>query len=413
MAAPRASALAGALLSWFDENQRDLPWRKSQDPYAIWVSEVMLQQTRVETVRAYYQRWMSELPSLDSLANASERRVLELWQGLGYYSRARRLREGARYAQTTHQGRLPSSYAELLRVPGIGPYSAGAVASIAFGEAVPAIDGNVTRVFSRLFALRGPPTQSQHKARVEERVREVLSRTRPGDFNQAVMELGATICTPKSPSCAGCPVRGCCEAYRLKAVAELPEKVERAAATRVTLLVFLFGSHQKVEVWRLSAAARWWAGLSVLPTLELGNSVAHALTELSPKQGVSEADPGQAVSAVLRDLGLAGAPFRMLEPITHQVTRYALTMVPVWVAGRPELAAFPARERVFLGHNVALEEPLGAPFRKILTQFLEAPTGGSSAPSAPSVRRVGKSPRGPKKAGSDAGRALGKKKELG
>jgi A/G-specific adenine glycosylase len=367
--------LAPVLLRWFDQNQRDLPWRKTRDPYAIWVSEIMLQQTRVETVRDYYSRWMRELPTLASLAGASEKRVLELWQGLGYYSRARRLLDGARYAQTAHAGVLPGSYAELLNVPGIGPYSAGAVASIAFGEAVPAIDGNVTRVFSRLFALRGLPTQSQHRARVEEKVRRALPVTRPGDFNQSVMELGATVCTPKSPSCSVCPVHKLCEAYQGGVVDELPERVERSSPTRVTLVVFLFEVGRKLELWRLSDKARWWAGLSGLPTLELGAKTGGALVELAPLPDAFEAEPRQAVRVALGRLGLAQAEVRWLEPIQHQVTRYRLELTPVWVRGRPRLASFPALERELLSETAILAEPLGAPFRKVLTQFFAARRG--------------------------------------
>lgn len=200
-----------ALLAWFDAGHRDLPWRRSGDPYAIWVSEIMAQQTRVETVIPYYERWLARFPTVADLAAASEDDVFALWQGLGYYSRARNLLRAAQVVMAEHAGALPRTAEALVTLPGVGRYTAGAIASIAFGEAAPLVDGNVTRVFARLFAIeddvRATPTQKRLWAIAE----ALVPARRPGDHNQALMELGAVVCTPTSPACDACPVGDLCQ----------------------------------------------------------------------------------------------------------------------------------------------------------------------------------------------------------
>ena len=206
-----------ALLAHFDRTRRDLPWRRTTDPYAIWVSEVMLQQTRVDAVIPYYERWMARFPSTDALARADLDDVLVHWQGLGYYSRARNLHRAAREVRERLNGRVPGEADELRRLPGVGEYTAGAVASIAFGRRVPAVDGNVRRVLSRLHDIEEPrPAQLRRLAG------DMVPADRPGDFNQALMELGATICTPRAPRCGTCPVSRWCRARRLGVQEERP-----------------------------------------------------------------------------------------------------------------------------------------------------------------------------------------------
>ncbi len=199
--------LRSDLLAFYDRARRDLPWRRERDPYRIWVSEIMLQQTRVETAEPYYRRWMQRFPTLDDLAAASRDEVLKAWEGLGYYSRARRIHDGARMVCERLGGEIPSTAQALRELPGVGEYTAGAVASIAFGEVTPAIDGNARRVLARLFDL-ADPSLAELRAIVE----ELIDRERPGDFNQAVMELGATICTPRTPTCGACPLGSVCRA---------------------------------------------------------------------------------------------------------------------------------------------------------------------------------------------------------
>ncbi|HWZ89432.1 MAG TPA: A/G-specific adenine glycosylase, partial [Polyangiaceae bacterium] len=194
---PRARAIGRDLLAWYTKHKRDLPWRKSLDPYAVWVSEMMLQQTQVATVIPYFERWMKRFPDVAALAGADESDVLHAWQGLGYYSRARNLRRAAAEMVSRHAGRVPEQVADLCALPGIGPYSAGAIASIAYGRAEPLVDGNVVRVLSRLFARRGDPTRAPLKTELWELARSLVRALppsgAPGDFNQALMELGATV----------------------------------------------------------------------------------------------------------------------------------------------------------------------------------------------------------------------------
>jgi A/G-specific adenine glycosylase len=212
--------IQNALLAWFDEHRRDLPWRRTRDPYAIWVSEIMLQQTRVAAVFEHYARWMQRFPSLPTLAAASEDEVLALWSGLGYYRRARMLHRAAQAVVADYAGRMPQTSAELKTLPGIGEYTSAAIASIAFGEDVAVVDGNVERIVTRIFALapaRGdapPPAAKGEQAllarAIRDHARSLVSAERPGDANQAMMELGATVCLPRAPLCLHCPLQRWC-----------------------------------------------------------------------------------------------------------------------------------------------------------------------------------------------------------
>jgi A/G-specific adenine glycosylase len=198
-----------ALLAWFDASARDLPWRQTRDPYAIWVSETMLQQTRVAVVKSYYTRFLEKFPTLEALARANEAEVLAAWSGLGYYRRARALHESARAVMAEYGGKVPRTAVELGRLPGVGVYTAAAVASIAFGEPIAAVDGNVKRVVTR---WSGPETEpdATRSGQLRKDASSLMDPERPGDFNQAVMELGATVCLPRAPLCLTCPVRTGC-----------------------------------------------------------------------------------------------------------------------------------------------------------------------------------------------------------
>lgn len=219
--------LSRRLLEWYDREQRQLPWRGHPDPYAVWVSEIMLQQTRVETVIPYFERWMQRFPTIQSLAGAPEGEVLRCWEGLGYYSRARNLQRAARQVMERFQGQLPRSLAELNGLPGIGPYTAGAITSIAFGLDEAALDGNIRRVMARLFAVREPARAPAVERRLWELARENLPAGRGGDYNQALMDLGATLCTPRSPKCLLCPLNELCQARQGGIQEELPVLAKR------------------------------------------------------------------------------------------------------------------------------------------------------------------------------------------
>lgn len=214
--------IATLLLAWYDASKRILPWRDVHNPYGTWVSEVMLQQTRVETVIPYYHRFMAQFPTVHALAEAPEEAVLKCWEGLGYYSRARNLQAGARQVMAAYGGELPHQVEELLKIKGIGAYTAGAIASIAYGEPAPAVDGNVLRVLSRLQDIRENVAMPSAKRQIEQSVRALIPSERPGDFNQALMDLGARICTPGTPDCASCPLQGLCQGLASGVPEELP-----------------------------------------------------------------------------------------------------------------------------------------------------------------------------------------------
>jgi A/G-specific adenine glycosylase len=217
------------LLAWYAQHARVLPWRGDSNPYAIWVSEVMLQQTRVETVIPYFERWMSRFPNLASLAQASQQDVLTAWEGLGYYSRARNLHKAAQIVVREMNGELPRDPKALSRLPGVGRYTAGAIASLAFGLDAPVLDGNIRRVLARVFNLTEPARSPAGERRLWELAAEHLPPGRAGDYNQAMMDLGATICTPRAPNCLGCPVSRTCQAYALGVQEERPVALEKPA----------------------------------------------------------------------------------------------------------------------------------------------------------------------------------------
>jgi A/G-specific adenine glycosylase len=215
------------LLAWYAEHRRDLPWRRTHNPYRIWVAEVMLQQTRVETAVPYYLRFLARFPTVEALAAAPLDDVLKRWEGLGYYARARNLHAAARIIAVDHDGKLPQMEKELLALPGIGPYTAGAILSIAFGQDAPALDGNARRVLSRLFAVAEDATREAGRRRLRTLALALLPPGRAADFNQALMDLGATVCTPRAPACDLCPLASDCRAYRLGREEEFPARRPR------------------------------------------------------------------------------------------------------------------------------------------------------------------------------------------
>lgn len=221
------NAFAPALLAWFDANAADMPWRGQRDPYRVWLSEVMLQQTQIETVKPYYARFLAVYPTVQDLAAASLDDVLKLWEGLGYYSRARSLHKAAQIVAYQLDGQFPTSAADLQALPGIGRYTAGAIASIVYDEAAPVLDGNVIRVFSRLYDIPDDVTASAANKRLWDTADTLVPQDRPGDYNQALMELGQTHCRRKSPDCAACPVSDFCAAYANGTQHERPVKKRR------------------------------------------------------------------------------------------------------------------------------------------------------------------------------------------
>lgn len=238
-------ALVIPLLSWYNEEKRDLPWRRDPTPYHVWLSEIMLQQTRVAAVMDYYRRFLDALPTVADLAGCDEDALMKLWQGLGYYSRARNLQKAARVIMADYGGVFPADYAAIRALPGVGDYTAGAISSIAFGLPHAAVDGNVLRVMTRLTADVSDITESATKRAITEALESILPLNAPGDFNQALMELGATVCLPNgAPLCGRCPVRDFCEAHRRDLTASIPVKAPKKARKieeRDVYLVFFAG----------------------------------------------------------------------------------------------------------------------------------------------------------------------------
>ncbi len=265
------------LLRWYDERRRDLPWRRTADPYGIWVSEIMLQQTRVDTVIPYYEAFMARFPSVESLAAAHVDEVLALWSGLGYYRRARQLHRAAQVAASS--GGLPTSSTELQELPGIGPYTAAAVASIAFGEVVAVLDGNVERLLCRHLALAEDAKKSSVRRRLQAYAAELLDPRRPGDSNQALMELGATVCVPRSPRCSSCPLGRGCRGRRSGDPERYPAPRRRREVERLVWTVAFVERRGRVLFFRRPEGIELMAGLWELPNVEEGaSSVEEALS---------------------------------------------------------------------------------------------------------------------------------------
>ena len=302
-----------------------MPWRRTKDPYRIWLSEIMLQQTRVAAAIPYYERFLERFPDVQALASAPEEEVLRLWSGLGYYSRARNLRKAARQIVERHGGKFPTELRDVLALPGIGNYTAGAVLSIAFEEKLAVLDGNVARVVSRLGAIRGEIRAPRVWKELQKAAEELLDREAPGDWNQAMMELGATLCSPKSPQCLLCPVSRFCEA-RKKGIAEsLPQKRKERAAVEVTLAAAVF-----VDVKRRTLL------LPPPKAINKNGSADHVPTLVSrmwhfPTVSVSGDPEGSLRTFLRKTLDEAESRAWKLEPakkVRHAVTYRAVTVLP-------------------------------------------------------------------------------------
>ena len=237
-----------ALLDWYQENRRPMPWRRRPTPYAVWISEIMLQQTQVDTVTPYYKKFLKRFPNVKRLAQASEQDVLKCWEGLGYYSRARNLHKAAKQISNTNGGRLPSTASALQQLPGIGDYTAAAIASIVFGQAVPSIDGNVLRVMTRFRGIEDSITKPSVREAIRDDLQRFMPLTAPGDFNQALMELGATVCRSRSPFCDRCPLKRGCAARRAGIIDQVPYKPPRGPIPERRAVAGLLRNKRKMLV---------------------------------------------------------------------------------------------------------------------------------------------------------------------
>lgn len=262
------------ILKWYAENKRDLPWRKTNDPYKIWLSEIILQQTRVDQGRDYYLRFVEAFPGIHAMAESSEEKVLKLWQGLGYYSRARNLHATARQVSGQYHGRFPETYDELLGLKGIGPYTAAAIASIAFGRAVPVIDGNVIRVLARYYGIKEAYGNARQKKIFESYAWQSLYKQDAGTYNQAIMEFGALYCTPSKPDCTNCILKENCFAHNENLVPQLPVRTARIGLKQryFNYLVIRYKNKGRQEIYfRRRNAEDIWKNLYDFPLIESGS----------------------------------------------------------------------------------------------------------------------------------------------
>ena len=256
------------LLHWYDYNRRILPWRENPKPYYVWISEIMLQQTRVEAVKSYFDRFITELPDIASLAEVDDDKLMKLWEGLGYYSRAKNLKKAAIVVNEQYDGQLPADYHELLKLPGIGSYTAGAIASIAFSLPVPAVDGNVLRVMKRIAGSFDDITKDKVKKGLEADLLAIMPKKRPGDYNQSLMELGATVCLPNGkPLCDKCPVMHLCKAFHQGTQMQIPVKPPKKARRQEDKTVFVLEYQESYGI-RKRENKGLLAGLWELPNLD-------------------------------------------------------------------------------------------------------------------------------------------------
>jgi A/G-specific adenine glycosylase len=338
----KLAKLIPALLNWFPANARDLPWRRTRDPYAIWVSEIMLQQTQVKTVIPYWKRWMRELPTIVAVANASPGKIHKLWEGLGYYTRARNLQKAAQQIMKKYRGKFPQNFDDVLALPGIGRYTAGAICSIAFNQPKPILDGNVIRVLTRIFGIDENPRERETNQLLWQIAEKLVSRvkvtkeakekyssrpSRPSRetsscsfLNQSLMELGALICTPRNPRCGACPIKKFCVAFREDRANELPNLGKRQAATARRFAAFVVERNGRFLV-RQRPAGVVNAHLWEFPNVEIFNG------EFNPKLEAKKV------------LGVTPSSFQPLCTVKHFITRYRITLE----AFAARLKDFPAK----------------------------------------------------------------------
>ena len=319
------TAIAQPLRTWYLAAQRDLPWRHTRDPYAVWLSEIMCQQTRVSVVIPYYERFLARFPTPADLAAADETEVLELWAGLGYYSRGRNLHRAAGEMVREHGGAFPSEPDSIRALPGIGEYTAAAIGSIVFGHARPVIDGNVERVLARHGAIPGDPKRGEARRDLREAAEHALDLDHPGDHNQGMMELGATVCTPRNPLCGTCPIAASCRAHSIGTPEAFPPPRKRRAPETQHWLALLVGVEGRVTTIARSKEEELLPGHRGLPLVRLADTA-------SPSEGEIRREAAK----LLEELGIEVIDPRALDlfpPVPHSITYRRLRIHPVQLEG--------------------------------------------------------------------------------
>jgi A/G-specific adenine glycosylase len=335
------------LVGWYADHARDLPWRKSRDPYRVWVSEIMLQQTMVATVRDYFKRFIAAFPDVHALAAADEQQVLRLWEGLGYYRRARQLHAAAKQIATEHGGRFPQAVAALQSLPGIGRYTAGAIASIAFDQRAPILEANTIRLLSRLIAYRDDPLNAAGQRVLWHTAADILPQKDVARFNQALMELGSLVCTPADPKCDVCPLAGVCGAYAANLQYKIPRLKAKQEYTELREAAIVIRRNGRVLMRECGTGERW-AGLWDFPRFAL-----EAEGPLFAQQEIVDKVRGQT--------GIICTPGPLLKTLKHGVTRYRITLecyTGEFVSGRTQDARWITKTEL-------AELPLNTTGRKI------------------------------------------------
>jgi A/G-specific adenine glycosylase len=335
------------LLAWYAEHARDLPWRKSRDPYRVWVSEIMLQQTQVATVRDYFERFVAMFPDVHSLAAAEEQQVLRLWEGLGYYRRARQLHAAAKIVVVDFEGKFPADVEALQSLPGIGRYTAGAIASIAFDQRAPILEANTIRLLSRLIAYRDDPLRTAGQRVLWQTAADILPTKVVARFNQALMELGSLVCTPNEPKCDACPLSVVCAAFAAGLQYKIPRPKSRQQYTDLREAAIIVRRNGRVLMRQCGESERW-AGLWDFPRF--------ALEAEGPLFAVEEI-----ITKVRLRTGVTCAPGNLFKTIKHGVTRYRITLDCYWAkheSGR-------AQEAKWIPVGDLAQTPLSTTGRKI------------------------------------------------
>ena len=344
-----------ALLAWFKSAQRPLPWRAERNPYSVWVSEVMLQQTQVATVIPYFERWMRTYPTVATLAQAREQDVLKLWEGLGYYSRARSLLKGAQIIAAHCGGRLPADADSLRTIPGIGRYTAGAIASIGYQKPEPILDGNVMRVLCRLCDLAGDPRKAPLNEHLWTLARQLVTKTNPSQLNESLMELGATVCTPSKPHCSDCPLRRVCRSLANDHVDQRPSPGKRTTPTERKVVVTVVFLGNQVLLQQQAASAPHWAGLWTFPFSEC-RSLEH---------------PEALATRQLTDsLHLPASHLSILAQGKYTITRFRFSYVAVQALVPRATRVLTPDGYTWVTRRKLLELPMPAPHRRLAHTLL-------------------------------------------
>jgi A/G-specific adenine glycosylase len=364
-----------SLRSWFKTSRRDLPWRSSQrDPYHVWISEVMLQQTQASVVIPYYHRWIEAFPTLHHLAKASIDQVLKLWEGLGYYSRARSLHKGAQIIVSEHQGVFPKNREAIAALPGIGPYTTGAILSFAFGQVAPAVDGNVLRVLGRYLALELDISAPSTRKYLEAYLQEVLPSNQPEEISEALIELGALICTKQQPQCVQCPLQKSCKAYQQDQISQYPIKNSKISYTKLYRVLLVLQLSDGSLLIREPPTKGLMSGLAEFPYLDLSEE---ACSELEQNH-LEPLNPQSLFHSVLhlalklpRDTLLKESlcSIKKLKNVNQSFTRYRVTLYPYLIRlSLPLLELIP--EFYWLSPNELKKMPFSSGHRKVLQEVI-------------------------------------------